>query len=301
MNLSCRVLLLLAFSCAVADAEERSFDQRTQAPAGGHLIVNLDLGSVSIAGSSTHEVAVRAKVSGSESDLSRLTIHMERDASGVQVRERYERTAASFWSLLSGDLSPRVQFTIEVPQDYPVEIKTSGGSLEVVSLHAGVHGTTNGGSIGVRDIAGQVNVHTMGGSISAEHVQGQAELVTMGGGITARDVRGDLEAHTMGGSISLTSVDGQVSAHTAGGSVFAEELGDHDVNLETSGGSIELRMPVTVHASIDASTFGGSVHSSIPVNIESSGHSFLKGSINGAGHTIRLHTNGGGISIEPRG
>jgi hypothetical protein len=32
---------------------------------------------------------------------------------------------------------------------------------------------------------------------------------------------------------------------------------------------------------------------------ESSGHSYLRGSFNGAGHTIRLHTVGGSIRIEP--
>jgi hypothetical protein len=71
------------------------------------------------------------------------------------------------------------------------------------------------------------------------------------------------------------------------------------VSLETNGGSIRLRMPATAHASVDARTFGGGVSSSMPFVIESSGHSYLRGTINGAGHTIRLHTNGGGISIEP--
>lgn len=300
MNLtrqSLLVLTVLILASAFACADERRFDQKIEAPAGGHLTVNLDIGSVSITGSDTHEVAVRATVSGVEDDLGRITIHVERDGSGVQVRERYERR--SVWSWFGGN-NPRVQFTIEVPRDYPVDLKTNGGSLQLASLRAAVQATTNGGPITVRDIEGAVHVQTMGGPISAEHLRGQVELRTMGGGIDARDIRGDLEAHTMGGSIDLTNVDGTLSAHTAGGSVSAQELGDHDVTLETSGGSIHLRLPPTAHASIDASTFGGSVHSSIPVSIESSGHSYLRGSLNGAGHTIRLHTNGGGISIEPQ-
>lgn len=294
MNFTRPLLVLLTLSCAVACAAERNFDERIDAAPGGHLTIDLDLGSVSMTGTDAHEVIVHAKATGSEHELSRIEVFLR---PGVELREHYDRASVSSWL---GSSSPRVHFTIEVPRDYPVEIKTNGGSLELASLHAGAHGATNGGSITVRDVAGAVNLHTMGGHISAEHLAGPTELVTMGGHIDARDVRGDLEARTMGGSITLVGVDGRVSAHTSGGSVTTEELGDHDVTLETNGGSIGLKLPATAHASIDASTFGGSVRTSLPMTIETSGNSHLKGSLNGAGHLIRLHTFGGSITIDPR-
>jgi DUF4097 and DUF4098 domain-containing protein YvlB len=296
MSLTCRLLLILALACSAACADERSFEKRVEAPAGGRLTVNLDAGSASIVATDAHEVVVRAQVRDDDS-ASRISIHVESTSAGVQVREYFRRNFWDFW--FGGSI--HVRFMIEVPRDYPVEIRTNGGSLNLAGVRASVHGATSGGSITVRDVQGPVDVRTLGGGIVAEHIQGPALLHTAGGSIKVQDVRGDVNAHTLGGSIVLADVDGALSAETAGGSVSADELGDHDVTLLTSGGSIHLRMPATVHATLDASTVGGGVHSDIPLSsTESSGHSYLRGSINGAGHTIRLHTVGGGIRIEPR-
>jgi DUF4097 and DUF4098 domain-containing protein YvlB len=298
MSLTCRLLLILTLSCTSmwACAGERNFDKHIPVPIGGRLTVDLDIGAVTVTGTEAHEVVVRARAWGDDDSLTRLSLHVESTSAGVQVHETYTQ---GLWTWFGGN-RVHVQFTIEVPRDYPVQISTNGGSLELASLNAPVQGKTNGGGIKVYNVHGSVDVRTLGGGIAAEHIQGQVRLSTAGGSIEARDVHGDLEARTLGGSISLADVDGALSAHTAGGSVSAVELGDHDVTLQTNGGSIHLRMPATIHASLDASTVGGRVQSDIPLSTtESAGHSFLRGSFNGAGHTIQLHTIGGGIRIEP--
>ena len=67
--------------------------------------------------------------------------------------------------------SNRVDFTVEVPRTYPVDLRTSGGSLDVRNLNAWVRGKTSGGSIHVQDVVGTVDVHTSGGGVSAERVK----------------------------------------------------------------------------------------------------------------------------------
>jgi hypothetical protein len=302
MHLIWRLALLLT-ACSltacgpVGEAVEKTYDRHVTAPDGGHLTVHLDVGSASVVGSDTHEVAVHARLRGTDEFLSELSIDVRQDATGVQVVERSShRWQHWFWFD-----SPEVSFTIEVPRDYPVMVRTSGGSLRLHGLHASAEGMTAGGSIAVQDIRGTVNVHTLGGSIDAEHIEGPARLSTAGGPIHVDDARGDVEARTMGGSIVLVRVDGGVKAETMGGSVSADELGDHDVSLRTAGGSITLRVPATIHASLDASTMGGSVSSGIPLtSTESADRSHLLGTINGADHAIRLHTSGGSIRVEPQ-
>lgn len=290
-----RLLVLLAIFCiGVCHAEERTFDRQVAAPPGGRLIVQLDIGSAVVTGSTRREVTIQAQMSGSSDSLARITIDVQQNGQGVRVDEHYPRMSG--WL---GGQSPKVRFIIAVPQDYPVDIRTSGGALELSGLHASVKGDTAGGSIILRDVLGGTEVHTQGGPITAEHLQGRARLYTSGGSIRVRDAQGDIEARTMGGSIDLDAVNGRLDAQTNGGGVSAHQLGDHDISLETNGGSIHLRIPPTVHATLDARTMGGSVHTNIPVTITSAGRSHVQGTINGTTHTIRLHTMGGSIQVEP--
>jgi DUF4097 and DUF4098 domain-containing protein YvlB len=293
MNLStCRIVLIsvsaLAASCSLA--AEKSFDKRFDAPPGGHLTVQTEVGAVTVVGHDSREVAVHAEVSGVDAD--RMSISAEQDSSGVVVR------GLRAPSILFGWNSLQVRFTIDVPNDYPVEIETAGGRIDVRALNASVRGRTAGGGIIVRDVAGATRMHTSGGSIEAERLNGPVDLGTSGGSIDINDVTGDLDAHTSGGHIRLVNVDGKVNAHTSGGSVSAEVRANRGIALSTSGGSISLRLPAAAHASIDAATGGGSVRSGLPLSTETAGHSYLRGNLNGGGDAISLHTLGGSIDID---
>lgn len=290
-------LLLIAMVCCVAacQAADKTFDRHLAAPAGGRLTVDLDIGSASIGGSDAREVIVHALMNGPDNVLSQLTISTEQDPSGLRLIEH--ASALHRWF---GATTARVHFTIEVPRDYPVLVRTSGGSLDLQNLHASVQVTTVGGSITVRDVVGSVNAHAYGGSITGERLNGPSTLIASGGTIRIEDANGDLDLHTVGGSIWLENVDGRVSAETTGGGVSVAMLGDHDISLLTYGGGIKLRVPATIHASLDARTLGGSVRSDIALSsIERAEHSSLRGTINGGGHPIRLQTTGGSIQLEP--
>lgn len=289
-------LLIASMGCfAACQAADKTFDQHLPAPAGGRLTVDLDIGSASIVGSDAREVIVQARMRGPDDVLSRLIMSTRQDRAGIRVMEH--AIAVHHWF---GSATARVQFTIQVPHDYPVIVKTSGGSLDLQSLHASVQATTVGGSISVRDVAGSVGAHAYGGSITGERLNGPSTLVASGGSIRIAEATGDLDLHTVGGSIWLENVDGQVSAETTGGGVSAALLGDHDVSFLTYGGGINLSVPATIRASLEARTLGGSVRSDIELNsIVRVGHSSLRGTINGGGHPIRLQTTGGSIRLEP--
>jgi hypothetical protein len=294
-----KVMLILAaiLGTSIALAAQRTFDKRLDAPPGGRLIFDADVGSVAVTGGDVSQVVVHADMEGTESFLNRLHVSAEPTASGVTIKLHMDRS--SFFDLFNLG-SNRVDFTVEIPRTYPVDLRTAGGSLDVRNLNAWVRGKTSGGSIHVQDVVGTVDVHTSGGGVSAERLKGSASLSTSGGGIDTSDSTGDLDVNTSGGSIRILNDDGKVDAHTSGGSIRAELHTNDGINLETSGGSITLMLPPSTPGSIDAETSGGDVTSDLPVT--SSGTvsgSHLHGTIGGGGPAIYLHTSGGSIYIQP--
>jgi hypothetical protein len=291
------LILAAILATSVAPAAQRTFDKRLEAPAGGKLTFDADVGSVAVTGGDVSQVVVHADLEGTDSFLSRIHVSAEQTSSGVTITVRMDHS--SFFDLFNLG-SNRVDFSVEVPRTYPVDLRTAGGSLDVRNLNAWVHGKTSGGSIHVQDVAGTVDVHTSGGGVSAERLNGAASLSTSGGSIEASDSTGDLDVDTSGGGIRILNDDGKIDAHTSGGSIRAELRTNNGINLGTSGGSITLMLPQSAHGSIDAETSGGSVTSNLPVTTSGTvSGSHLQGTIGGGGPSIYLHTSGGSIRIEP--
>jgi DUF4097 and DUF4098 domain-containing protein YvlB len=287
------VILSVCFAASASFAAQKSFDKRFNVQPGGHLTLDTDVGSVSIVGRDTREVVIHADMSDSD----HLDVAAEQNSSGVTVTGRV--TGRSWLDRL--DLtSMRVRFTIDVPRDFPVQIQTSGGSLDVRNLTASVSGKTSGGGITLQDVIGSISAQTSGGGISAARLNGATELRTSGGSIDIVDSTGDLDVRTSGGSIDLNSVEGKVKAVTSGGSVHAAVRVNRGVFLTTSGGTITLLLPERVRASIDAQTSGGRAQSQLPLSsTELAERTHLRGALNGGGEQIFLRTSGGSINVRP--
>lgn len=283
-----------------AMADERTFDKHfLNVPPGGKLTVDSDVGSIVIVGHHEgREIVVHSEMSGSEDFISRLDIKAVQGSGGVSVTGRLEHDS---WLLRWFELGRHtVLYTVDVPSDYPVDLHTSGGSLDVRNLDASLRGTTSGGSVTVREVHGSIYVRTSGGRIDAAELSGPTQLRTSGGGIEVTDCAGDLDVRTSGGGIRLEGIDGKVRAVTAGGRVEAEIRANRGVLLATSGGGIVLFLPADVHGSIDAHTSGGRVEAEIPLSTtEIASRSELRGDINGGGEPIYLRTSGGSIHVGP--
>jgi len=282
---------LLGLSASAAVASDRDFDQHFTVPQAGKLAVDTDDGSVTIVGHDSRDLIVHADIAGTED----FKVSAQQTPSGVTV---LGRSHFHWYNILFNYSS--VHFQVEVPRDLSIELKTSGGHLEVSGVNAGVQGSTSGGRIELRDVTGNIDMHTSGGGIDAQNLKGSTRMRTSGGSIDINHVVGDLDVHTSGGHIELSEIDGKISADTSGGHVRVEARSNHGINLSSSGGKVTLLLPADVHASIDASTGGGRVHIDFPVTVAGlSGDSdYLRGQINGGGDPITLHSSGGGIYIE---
>jgi hypothetical protein len=296
-----RLMLLLAamLGTSVALAAQRTYDKTLPAPPGGQLTFDTVVGSVAVVGHDAPEVVVHAELQGSESFLNQIRISAEQTPSGVAVSAHGTSNGWLGWFHWSSS-GNRVRFTIEVPRNYPVDLRTAGGSAQASDLNASVHARTSGGGASVQNISGAINLSTSGGGIRVEHLAGPADLSSSGGGVDVTDSVGNLDVSTDGGGVSLVNDDGKIDARTSGGSARAELQANRGISLHTSGGGITLRLPQDAHASIDAVSDGGGITFDFPLSTtEIHGNGHLAGTIGGGGPPISLRSSGGGIHVAP--
>ena len=288
--------LLLVAATAQAAVESPIRKTFSVAP-GGTLFVETDIGDVRInSGGSgvTVDVKRRAK---SEEAMQDFDVTFEQTGNDVTVRAKYQRPSSK-WFNWSNEID--AQFTISVPTNYNVQIKTSGGDLRIANLNGDVRARTSGGGIEMGNITGTVEARTSGGSVTLDSASGRADLRTSGGSIEVGRVTGDLYAHTSGGGITIEDAGGVIDAQTSGGSIRARLSAQPrgDSKLSTSGGNIVISVPSNASVDLDAKTSGGDVETDVPVTILGmKSESELQGKINGGGPRLTLRSSGGGIRL----
>lgn len=268
------VAFALLLACS-ADAAERKFERTFAVSPGGALTVDSDSASVRVSGGDTNQVTVRMSARGSEEDLDGAKLEAVQTDGGVTVTLRMRKNNWFNW----GNREASIEVT--VPRRYGIDVRTSGGSVELT------------------DTTGTAALRSSGGSVFAKNVIGNVEARTSGGGIHAENIRGDIDAATSGGSVRLLNIDGRIRGKTSGGSVECSLAGENrGISATTSGGSIRVTVPRATSGNLDATTSGGSINSDLPVTTTSQQNGQLKGTINGGGQPIYAHTSGGSISLR---
>jgi hypothetical protein len=289
------VAALLALAVAISPAAERKFEKKFSVKPAGTLTLSTDIGSVTVIGTSSNEVAVVADMEGRARDLEDFEISAQETPNGIEVKGK-GRKGGWFWSWDDID----VHFTVHVPREYSLLLNTSGGNIFVSNVKGKTNGETSGGDIRVEGSEGEVDLGTSGGNIIVESVVGNVNMETSGGDIRITDVTGLVAVSTSGGSIKLSGVDGKVRAETSGGDIVVKlKGGNKGVFAETSGGNIDIMVGKAVAANIDASTSGGEVVCDLPITMSGKiDESRIRGTVNGGGETIHAHTSGGDVRIR---
>lgn len=302
---------LLAFVPISAYAKiERVVEKSFTVQPGGILKVETQGGDISVLTSSeaTVKVVARERIHAStdaEADeiLKKLTLEIAQQADGVSASAKYEKQPMGFhW----GSWPPvQVDFTVTVPLNYNVELKTSGGDVTVGNLSGKVHARTSGGDVTLGKIAGDIDAGTSGGNVRLEEGAGSVKLGTSGGDVRVGRAVGPTDLGTSGGNIDIKSVENSLHAATSGGDVRAGIAGalKGDCKLSTSGGRVKVTLDKGVAFDLDAATSGGDVDATgLTITIEKggSGRSRLSGKVNGGGPLLKLRSSGGDIIVESR-
>lgn len=312
------LLVPLSALAGVRDDINRSFD----AKAGGKLVLEADFGDIVIrtqAGSKVDVRVLREAKTSSESKARELfdDYQVRFDQSGNVIDIRTEVPNRNWnWNWSSG---LDVRFEITVPSEFDLDLRTSGGDVEIADLRGDVEAATSGGDltlgrvdgvvrvrtsggdVSLKDVTGDVVAKTSGGDVHVGRVGGRVEARTSGGDIEVRGAAADLTVSTSGGDIDLYDIEGPVRASTSGGGITARltKAPTEDSKLTTSGGSIDLYLAPGIGLDLDASTSGGRVSADVPVTIrEMDGHSSIDGSVNGGGPAMVLRTSSGSIRIK---
>ncbi len=318
--ISCLIPLLLIGQAAAALAQD-TMQRRYPLAQGAMLTIdNQAGGAIRVEGYSGAEAVIEIS---SKADLKDFEITIEPLAGGLTIRtERKDQTREVLFGLLKVKNKVRhgVDFRLQVPDSTMVDLKTSGGGIELSTLRAAAIARTSGGSLHCSGISGPLEARTSGGhielsevsggclattsggSINAEGMRGTVTLKTSGGHITVRRADGVLEVGTSGGNINLEELIGQVQASTSGGGITLTMAAppSGDCLLKSSGGGIHLALPRESNVNLIAKTSGGRVKLELPVLTEEVSHGSVIGKLGQGGPLVELRTSGGGITIAGR-
>ncbi len=144
-----------------------------------------------------------------------------------------------------------------------------------------------------------LEISTAGGDIKCGGITGKANLSTSGGDVWADKFSGDINVSTSGGDIFLFCKDAEINAETSGGDIRLECDGENrGIEISTSGGDIEIKLPKMFNAAMELSTSGGDVSCSLSMNnIKKASGSRLIGDLNSGGKKLSAHTSGGDITV----
>lgn len=241
---------------------------------------------------------------------------------------------SSINGMFSNNNGIAVHFRIHVNKEVATNLKTSGGNLHLAQLTGNQHIHTSGGNINAEDIQGaiagetsggnihlqnigqDIDLHTSGGNIDGNNINGTTKLETSGGNITISDGKGSYALETSGGNVTAANLSGPINMHTSGGNIAATNISGGIIG-STSGGGIHVQL-VNVNSDIDLDNSGGDVNINIPktskVNLaigsenvsvnglvnfsgKSDKHS-IEGTLNGGGPAIKAKTSGGTVHLN---
>ena len=102
----------------------------------------------------------------------------------------------------------------------------------------------------------------MSNSTALDLVNGSLSVQKVGGNISAKLVNGKLTARDLSGRADLATVNGGIDADYV-------SLNDvHKVKLSSVNGSINLKLPQSSSAHVEASTMSGGIHTDFPLQVK---------------------------------
>ena len=220
---------------------------------GGSIEVTVNSMDVTLSGGSENTIILEERIELNADDESQARKYYDKS------HPKFEQSGNTF-TLRSPDTPRQFQggsLKLRIPENFNVQITTSGGDLETNHIKGNVTLTTSGGDIKIAFITGTSNLTTSGGDIIVEDVEGPVNATTSGGDIEVKRSGPNLVVHTSGGDIQLSMVKGIVDGATSGGDITVTDL-DGEGKLKTSGGDIQIQ---TVRGGkvLSAATSGGDI------------------------------------------
>lgn len=314
-------------------AEEGTFDRTLKVTGPVDLEITTGSGSINVRSGGAAEVVVHARIRASEGCCTFDSRSAAERIKAIQDNPPIEQSGnvIRIGHFANSDLGRNVSISYEVtvPRETRLRSHTGSGSQTLASLAGPVEANTGSGSIRINDIGGEVRLGTGSGNIELNDIQGAARAHTGSGSITGDKIGGyssvqssakykgqalplvsggttgpgsgsaDLEFETGSGNVRLTNIAGALRAHTGSGRIEADGRQTGDWEAHTGSGSVTVRLPADSAFSLTARTSSGSISSDFPVTVQGTmSRRELRGTVNGGGARLDLHTGSGSIHIQ---
>jgi len=286
------------------------------------------------------EKYVRAKNEESASEwMEQLTFQSQSDGDQVSIIAHYPSGAEeSFWAFLSGmRYKALIEFTIEVPSGFDVEVSSGSGDVQVTSIEGGcgVYGSSgdvflksvgggvfvevSSGDVEVVEVAGDVrilsssgdatirgagrSVHLVAssGDMEAHQVNGDATVELDSGDFVIRGCKGNVESHTASGNATMKGVLGSVRAIASSGDVSLDvfPVGDKEFLVNTASGDVNVMFatPANYGFMLDVSTASGSIEGDLDIRLDKVSRRVLRGVVGSGQGRMTIETASGNIVI----
>jgi len=139
------------------------------------------------------------------------------------------------------------------------------------------------------------------------------KLHTQSGGIDVEGVHGEIEVHTSNGHLTLTDISGTVTADSLNGPIKVSMDGVNSskpLAFSTLNGVVDVTLPADIKADLTVKTNHGAVYSDFDVTLGGSRalkdgnrvriDNTIRGTINGGGVDLTIHTLNGAVYIRKK-
>lgn len=294
----------LTLSAEITDVIQESFDVKP----GGLFVIESTASDIVVNSTSdnvcTIEIVRTLSANSKESAeeiLNELSTDISENDGNVSVIIKNKSKTRGWFNFKKKKYSLKIIAT--VPHEFDLNLKTSGGDIEISNVDGDISLKTMGGSLELFDCSGVFNLKTAGGNIEAENISGEGSFKTTGGDIEIENGNGEFIAKTTGGDLEFTNMTGSLIGKTTGGDVLAHIVSDklEPITLETMGGDVRLIVFQDSSFDLSAETFGGDVVCKLPLSdIEVKKSSKLVGVVSEGGSLVKLKTFGGDILIKSK-
>ncbi|HEY2675916.1 MAG TPA: DUF4097 family beta strand repeat-containing protein [Steroidobacteraceae bacterium] len=292
----CSLLLSTAYA-SQAHAEEYVKTYPVTGQAVVH--VRVDDSSVQVLASDTHEVEFRVTSEGFSAVDFGQKLHIDSQQDGNQVQLTVRLSAG----VTLGFNNRRITTVVRMPKNADLQLETSDGRVDLSDVTGNIVVHTSDGAIKASQLSGTVDLRSNDGEIIADTLAGTVKLHSGDGRINATRLDGKCDVSTGDGSIhvagrfdslNIKSGDGAVTARAEPGSTIASTW-----TITTSDGDVDVAIPKTLQANLDASTSDGHISLGVPVLVQGDlGKKAARGTINGGGLTLYIHTGDGTIHLN---
>ncbi len=245
----------------LANAVSEEFELTAEGKSGMEIRIEHTFGSIDViqGRGSTIRMKGTKKVASSSDELAKMFL----DSMEIRIRKRNNTLEIETY-YPEKELSKRdrkrikefnIDYTIEVPADVRLSLKSSFGGVRLDQLSGEFTVTNSFGTLSARAIKGSMELNNKFGPLKAENINGSLQTTNEHGSLDIINVSGDCVARTSFSSAKVAHVSGTLRVNNNHGSIRAEDIGRR-ADLETSFGSLDCSI---VKGPVEAKSGHGSV------------------------------------------